>query len=150
LARLARQDTMTDGGLKCCIQTLQEKSASQNEEIQWSAAQAISHVAVKEKKLVRDLLRLARTQNQKLLNVLANHLFLNSNEAINYEELPSLLEALAYVSPDMAGTLNDVDYFLAQLLKVAGKEDLVICTLTAWVINSSADSITDKENKENI
>jgi hypothetical protein len=150
LARLVRQYTLTDGGLKSCIQTLQEKSDNQNEDIQWSAAQAISHAAVKETELVSDLLRLAQTRKQKLLYVLANHLFLNNKEATNYEALPLLLEALAYVSPDMTRTLNDVDYFLAHLFKVTGKEDLVIRTLTAWVINSSADSITNKENRENI
>jgi len=131
-----------------CVAALRNNAQHPDSRIRQSAAQAIAHISAKEPMLLDDLLGLARSLDENILAIVANHLFMNSGAIQHYEALPELLDVLTNIPPELGGALDNMDWVLSTLLKGGSHDELVLRYLSVWVVKHGKEGVKDKESIE--
>lgn len=145
VARLMRSDIQNLELRVRCTQAVRDTINHQNIEVKQSAIRALSHAAVAHTELLDDILNLTRTNDQYVLAIVADFLYMNFDAVKDHEVFPELVSALTHLGIETARGVDSFDSVLCKLVKNEQYIVLASKNLTAWVINNGNVGLRDKD-----
>ena len=128
-----------------CITVLTSKTGAISIEIQRAATRAVAHAAIKEERLMSELVRLAVRADEYTLAVIADFLFMNQQALpVSSPHFERLLKALIGLLPSQKNAMDNFDWVLHQLYAAPEQRSLVLDCLNQWLIQHGGLSLNDK------
>lgn len=139
-----RSATLVDGLRANCKALLVEAATDQVEQIRQNSQRAIAHAAGTQSDLVSLTFRLADSEDQFQLAVLANFMIVNLAEIKSHESFPACMRALAKIGANSQGSLRKFDLTLRKLVEDEDHSELVFECLTEWVAKHGSGKLSDR------
>lgn len=145
LGRAIQAQPLTEDELNECVAVLKDKVLSPSTETRQAATRAVAHAALKDERLMLELVRLASTHDDYTLTVVANFLFMNQRDLLTASpHFGTLLKALTTLPPSMPHGLRDFDLVLHQLYALPEQRPLVLECLSQWIVKHGETSLREK------
>lgn len=136
---------LTEDELNECVAVLKSKVLSHFPETRQAAIRAVAQAALKDERLMLELVRLASTCDEYTLMVVANFLFMNQRDLLTASpHIETLLKALTALPPSMAHGIRDFDWVLRQLYALPEQRPLVLACLSQWIVKHAETSLREK------
>lgn len=136
---------LNDCDLDDCVAVLTNKTSGAPTEIQQAAIRAVAHAALKDERLMSELVRLAAEHGDYTLVVIADFLFMNQqNLPVSSIHFKPLLQSLVGLLPSQQGAIDNFDWVLHQLYATPENRPLVLDCLSRWLIQHGSSSLNDK------
>jgi len=149
LGRAIQTHKLGDDELDDCVAVLTSKTRAASIEIQQSATRAVAHAALKDERLMSELVRLSAEHGDYALAVVADFLFLNQQDLpVTSPHFKRLLQSLVRLSPSQQGAINNLDRVLHQLYATPEYRPEVLGCLTQWIILHGGVNLNDKASIE--
>ena len=145
MGRAVQAHQLNHSELDKCITVLTSKTGAISIEIQRAATRAVAHAAVKEERLMSELVRLAVRADEYTLAVIADFLFMNQQALpVSSPHFERLLKALIGLLPSQKNAMDNFDWVLHQLYAAPEQRSLVLDCLNQWLIQHGGLSLNDK------
>jgi hypothetical protein len=145
LGRAIQAHKLNDFDLDACIAVLINKTSGAPSEIQHAAIRAVAHAALKDERLLLELVRLASEPGEYTLEVIADFLFMNQQGLpVSSLHFKPLLQSLSGLLPTQQNAINNFDWVLRQLYATPEHRPLVLDCLPKWLIQHGGSSLHDK------
>lgn len=131
-----------------CMQTLVENCAHTATEVRQTAIRSLGRAATKHPVLRDNLLKLAITGDQVVLEVIASYLSLNFETAKLDEQLSQMVRVLSGITVGANEGLENFDWVLSTLLATAENSDLAFECITDWLILNGSKKLGDRDSIE--
>lgn len=145
LGRAIQAHKLNECDLDDCVVVLINKSSGMSSEIQQAAIRAVAHAALKDERLMLELVRLASEDGDYTLAVIADFLFMNQQDLpVSSLHFKPLLQSLVGLLPSQQNSINNFDWVLHQLYATPEHRPLVLDCLSQWLIQHGGSSLNDK------
>ncbi|MEZ5455739.1 MAG: hypothetical protein R3F04_06435 [Lysobacteraceae bacterium] len=145
LGRAIQAQPLTEDELNECIAVLKSKVLSPSTETRQTATRAVAHAALKDERLMLELVRLASTGDEYTLTVVANFMFMNQHDLPTASpHFETLLKALIGLPPSLAAGIRNFDWVLRQLYALPEQRALVVECLSQWIVKHGESSLREK------
>lgn len=145
LGRAIQAQPLTEDELNECIAALKSKVLSPSSETRQAATRAVAHAALKDERLMLELVRLASTGDEYTLTVVANFLFMNQRDLPTASpHFETLLKALIGLPPSSVDAIRNFDWVLRQLYALTEQRALVVECLSQWIVKHGESSLREK------
>ena len=149
LGRAIQDHQLKESDLGDCIAVLRSKTSAASAEIQQAAVRAVAHAAMKDERLMSELVRLAAEHDDYTLAVVANFLFMNQQDfPVSSPHFKPLLQSLVRLLPSQKNAIDNFDWVLHKLYATPEHRPLALDFLTHWVIQHGNSSLNDKASIE--
>lgn len=149
LGRAIKIHSLSDSDADKCIAMLASKVNDSTEEVRQTAIRAVAHAALKNARLMSELVQLAAEPSAYTLEVVSDFLY------INHRDLPTsslhfkaLLNALVRIPPSQKGAIKKLDWVLKQLYETPENRPAALDCLTRWVIQHGSPYFNDRDSVE--
>lgn len=145
LARAIQFHELNSTDLEQCIAVLIGKTRAACTDIQQAAIRAVAHAALKDERLMSELVRLAADGGDYTLAVIADFLFLNQqNLPVSFPHFKTLLKSLVRLSPSQQNVIKNFDWFLSGIYKTPENRQLVLDFLSGWLVRQGGSGLQDE------
>lgn len=145
LGRAIQAHPLTEDELNECVAVLKGKVLSPFPETRQAATCAVAHAALKDERLMLELVRLASTFDEYTLTVVANFLSMNKPDLLAASpHFEKLLNALTALPPSVPNGIHDFDWVLHQLYALPEQRPLVLACLSQWIVKHGETSLREK------
>jgi hypothetical protein len=131
-----------------CAQALIDNCAHAHADIRQTAVGALAHATVAVPELSDELLKLAASNDQYTLGVIANFLAMNFEVAKCNLRFPEMLHALANLDEETVGGIRNFDEVLSRLVDMPTYGELAYSCLTKWIVNNGSAKLRDSDSIE--
>lgn len=145
LGRAIQAHKLNDCDLDSCVAVLINKTSGASSEIQHAAIRAVAHAALKDERLLLELVRMTSESSEYTLGVIADFLFMNQQDLpVSSLHFKPLLQSLVALLPSQQNAINNFDWVLHQLYATPEHRPLVLDCLTQWLTQHGGSSLNDK------
>ena len=145
LGRAIQAHKLNDCDLDSCVAVMIDKTSGASAEIQRAAIRAVAHAALKDERLLLELVRLASEPGEYTFEVIADFLFINQQDLpVSSLHFKPLLQSLTGLLPTQQNAINNFDWVLHQLYATPEHRPLVLDCLTEWLIQHGGSGLNDK------
>lgn len=145
LGRAIQVLQLNEPELSSCIAVLTDKTIAASSEIQQAAIRAVAHAALKDERLMSELVRQASVSDDHTLAAVAYFLFINQRDfPVSSPYYKSLLGSLISLSPTRKDAIDHFDWVLQGLYSTPEHRPLVMDYLRMWVIQHGDSNLHEK------
>ncbi|MDP3423674.1 MAG: hypothetical protein Q8S32_07925 [Burkholderiaceae bacterium] len=145
LGRAIQVLQLNEPELSSCIAVLTDKTIAASSEIQQAAIRAVAHAALKDERLMSELVRQASVPDDHTLAAVAYFLFINQRDfPVSSPYYKSLLGSLISLSPTRKDAIDHFDWVLQGLYSTPEHRPLVMDCLRMWVIQHGDSNLHEK------
>ena len=149
LGRAIQVHPLTELALNECIAALKSKTFAPSTETRRAAIRAVAHAALKDERLMLELVRLASERDEYTLTVVADFLFMNQGDLLAASpHFITLLQALIGLSPSQIRAIENFDWVLCQLYAKPEHRSQVVDCLSQWLVKHGEASLHEKARIE--
>ncbi len=145
LARLLTSVSLTVALQATCIATLRQYLHHAETDIHQAVVWAIGHAAPQQLPLLRDLLVLAKSNDQAALRTVLNLLYLDDGAVKGSDCFAELVYALSRLDRHAGFSIGDFDHILAQLFAEPHTVALAESCLTTWIQNNGNGNLSARD-----
>ena len=145
LGRAIQVHQLNEPELDSCIAVLTDKTIAASTEIKQAAIRAVAHAALKDERLMSELVRQASVPDDHMLAVVAYFLFINQRDfPVSSPYYKPLLGSLISLSPTRKDAIDHFDWVLQGLYLTPEHRPLVLECLRMWVIQHGDSNLHEK------
>ena len=149
LGRAIQVHSLNGSDADKCAAILISKVDTSPIEVQQIAIRAIAHAALKNDRLMSELVRLAVEPSDYTLAVVADFLFMNHRDwPASSPYFKALLNTLIKITPSHKGAIDNFDWVLHQLYETPENRPAVLNCLTQWIIQHGETNFNNKDSVE--
>lgn len=145
LGRVIQTQPLAEDELNECVAVLKSKALSPPTETRQAATHAVALAALKDERLMLELVRLVSTHDEYTLGVVADFLFRNQRDlSMASPHFEALLKALTALPPSMPHGIRNFDWVLRQLYALPEQRLMVLECLSQWIVKHGETSLREK------
>ena len=145
LSRAIKAHPLTEHDLNECIAILKSKVHSLSTDTRQAAIRAVANAALKDERLMLELVQLASECDEYTLTVVADFLFRNQKElATGSPHFETLLQSLIGLPPSSTTAIRNFDWVLRQLYTQPEHRPMVMDCLSQWVVKHGESGLSEK------
>lgn len=149
LGRAIQVHSLNSSDADECVAILTSKVSTSTTEVRQTAIRAVAHAALKNARLMSELVQLAAEPSDYKLAVIADFLFMNHRDlSASSPDFKTLLNALIQLSPSQKDAIDKFDSVLHQLYETPENRPVVLDCLTQWIALHGSPHFNDKDSVE--